>query len=253
MSTGSDMPNPLSTITKRGTIRHGYDGLKQEPELVTWMLTVITTWPYLEGQLGYSLARFLKTEAKMGVAIYGALMSTTVQTDVLKRVASEALASDDDLLIFLALLGMVRSISKRRTPLVHDTWGTDPRVPKALLCLKAETRLRRRGAVIPQWDEWLRSDTEANDPPDMPNPEADEVMMYTEKNFSDLYRDLSDLIRHFSEFWKMRDGLPPGRAVLRSKLENAPQLGEAIRRLRAEGQKTQKSPPPNDPPAPLQE
>jgi hypothetical protein len=248
-----DMPNPLSTIRKSGTIYHGFDGLKQEPELVIWMATVITAWPYLENQLGHSLARFLKTEARMGVAIYSAMMSTTIQTDVLKRAASEALAGDDDLLIFLALLGMVRSISKRRTPLVHDTWGTDPRVPRTLLCLKAETQLRRRGAAVPQWDEWLRSETPAKDPPEIPNPEADEVMMYTEKSFSDLYRDLSTLIDHFADFWKMKDNKPPGRAALRSKLESAPQLGEAIRRLRAGGQNAQKSPPPDDPPAPTQE
>lgn len=243
------MPNPLSKVNP--TAKHwnfGPKAVQDEPDLAKWITNIIVTWPHLEEKLGWSLAALLRTEAHIGVAIYSSLTSTAAQREILEHAAEVALASDEDLPLFLAMLDALKSVIKQRNPLAHDMWGSSTDVPGALLCLQAKAQLERRGAAVRQW---LISNT-LTVPPKLPKLDYSKVMVYREQDFKNIFQAMHDLIQHFSDFWRMRDGQPPGRAVLRSKLENAPDLQERIRRRRAGDQSIQKSPPPPpEPEAPL--
>lgn len=246
------MPNPLSKVQPNAVLFIGPGAVQEEPELAKWITNIVTIWPHLENQLGFSLARFLDGEAHVGVAIYNALTGSTAQRAILLNAAQTALEGDEALPLFMVLLDVTKSLAKRRAPLAHDMWASSPQVPDALLCIKAELQLKRRGVAAREWADWLRTDTTLTDPPKVPNLDASEIQVYTEKDFTDLFNDLRALIMHFSDFWMMRDDRPPGRAELRSKLENAPLLRERIRQKREADQSARKSPPQSPPPEPPQ-
>ena len=94
----------------------------------------------------------------MAVAIYNSLTGANAQRAAVRSAAETALAGDDDLPLFLAMLDEATSLAKRRKPPAHDMWGSSPHVPKALLCVKAEHQLQRRSATVPEWLQMSTAD-----------------------------------------------------------------------------------------------
>ncbi len=120
------MPNPLSKVRPSAIkkLDMGPGAVLREPELANWMLRTLTWWPYVENQLGFSLANLLKTEAHTGAAIFGGLRSTLAQEEILRIAAEVVLERDPDLPLFQCLLLLTRKAANHRNLIAHGLWGS---------------------------------------------------------------------------------------------------------------------------------
>jgi hypothetical protein len=223
------------------------DGIGEKPELLQWVGRIITAWPYLESQLGFSLANLLGTQAHIGVAIYTSRTSTTAQTEILKS-AAEAALTGDDLILFRALLTVASSAWKERRPFAHGLWTFSPQVPNALLYVDPDTHHNLRGEEVRIWHG-----PDAEESPRVLDLDPKHVLVYTVADFDRILKGIHLITYQFGSFWQMRDSKSPKRDELRSTLSDEPRIQAAIRQITKADGSVGKSPPPSDPPAPTQE
>ncbi len=244
------MPNPLSKVRAEAAknMQMGGDALLDAPELANWIIRILGWWPFVETQLGFSLANLLKTEAVTGAAIFGSLRSTPAQGDILTAAAEVVLEGDPDLPLFRTLLAITRSVGRQRNTIAHGLWGYSKKVPKALLCVDPQMYHRVRGHAVQQ----VRSSTPPITYPDV-NPDPRHVWVYRARDFELLYDTMVWLIGALGDFWWMRDMPPHEHDLRRIELSNAPRVREAVLPSQKAGKNAQKALPPNDPPTPTQE
>lgn len=239
-------PQPLSKVSPNARIERGFRGIEKHPDLLQLIGLIITAWPQIDSQVGFSLASFFGSQAHVVIALYTTLRSGSLQGQLLKNAAAVALTGED-LSIFTALIDRSFTISKERAPIAHGYWASSPDMPDALLCIKQESRHKMRAGAVRLW----RSSTPAPHPPAV-EIDRDDVSVYKAENLSHVYEHIRTLNQQFADFWQMRDGQPRERDQLHARLVGEPLLRQAIHQSQKEGKSDRKSSPPTDPPRPEQ-
>lgn len=199
--------------------------LLKNPEFGAQIATVTNAFSYLEMELGESLAKLLGTQAETGISMYLSLTSTAGQLAILEAAARVALKGKRQEL-FMALVSLVRRAAKDRNKVAHGLWARSHKITDKVLLIPPRVYLELRGKKI--------AGRKA------PGIERDKIMVYDLSDFEQIRAMIDRVTGHFSSFWWMVESKGRRwrslRATLSRKLNRAPDIREALSRLRR-GQK----------------
>ena len=91
--------------------------------------------------LGILLGDLLGAEARYGLAMYYAIVSTAARMDTIAAAATERIGKSA-LIEFESLLRAIRSRSRERNAIVHSNWGISLKHPKAIVAVQTDNQVR---------------------------------------------------------------------------------------------------------------
>jgi hypothetical protein len=115
--------------------------LNERPELAAQIGIIAALWSRVEMWLGILLGDLLGAEARYGLAMYYAIVSTTARMDTIAAVATERIGKTE-LSEFEKLLRAIRSRARERNAIVHSNWGISLKHPKAIVSVQTDDHVR---------------------------------------------------------------------------------------------------------------
>src|SRR5438552_962054 len=110
------MPQPLRPPYQ---LNINPETLGERPELASQIGIIAALWSRLEMWLGILLGDLLGAEARYGLAMYYAIVSTTARMDTIAAAATERIGKDV-LVEFELLSRAIRSRARKRNTIVHS-------------------------------------------------------------------------------------------------------------------------------------
>lgn len=123
---------PLSRVRTKANIYFGVAAFQKNPDLAILPLLVIARWSTIDGTLALLLAKMLKSDIAIGVAMCQALASGEARRDALSAAARASLQRAD-LNLFDAVMKVIKPSRDRRNEFAHHIWGYSEDIPNALL------------------------------------------------------------------------------------------------------------------------
>jgi hypothetical protein len=132
------MPQPLRPPYQ---LNINPETLSQRQELAAQIGIIAALWSRVEMWLGILLGDLLGAEARYGLAMYYAIVSTTARMDTIAAAATERIGKSA-LIEFESLLRTIRSRARERNTIVHSNWGISLKHPKAIVAVHTDNQVR---------------------------------------------------------------------------------------------------------------
>jgi hypothetical protein len=149
------MPNRLSNVKAGAQSSFADDAPSKNPEMAAKILMVLSAWAKLDAEMGLVFARFLHTEAHIGVAIYNTLGGLHAQDAAMKTAAAQVL-TEEEMDLLMALLRLAKGPRNNRNEIAHGVWGYSNDVPDALLLLSPKDSNKLRGDMAAVWEQFKK-------------------------------------------------------------------------------------------------
>ena len=141
------MPQPLRPPYQ---LNINPETLSQRPELAAQIGIIAALWSRIEMWLGILLGDLLGAEARYGLAMYYAIVSTAARMDTIAAAATERIGKSA-LIEFESLLRAIRSRSRERNAIVHSNWGISLKHPKAIVAVQTDNQaIRYVSGIFPK-------------------------------------------------------------------------------------------------------
>lgn len=114
---------PFLPTYKNKSYHIGWNSVHSRPEFLVLIGKCITTWSYVEHQMGLLLGVLLEAENDAMVAAYSTLRMGRAQRDALIA-AGEVALSADKFALMRKVLKVVAATEKLRADIAHGHWGT---------------------------------------------------------------------------------------------------------------------------------
>jgi len=231
------MPNPLSKVSRDAPVVFGVNALEQRPDMARRIGLIVSAWSYVEHAQALLLAKLLGTKARIAVAIWEKLTSAALAKREVLQAAAEAVLPDEDLLLFNALMALVRSRAKERNTVAHGMWAYSATLSDALLLIPSNDILDMRASASRHPVEAVRRRR---------SPLLfDSVMVYTASDFDRIYARIFTVQQDLEVFRELVDGPPEQHGEIRQRLSRAPEILEFLRT--GPPPSPRQSPPPPEP------
>jgi hypothetical protein len=112
-------PQPLKSVRRNARAKADPLALRNNPALAAKIAEAIGFWARVESTLGNMLALMLKTGARVSMAMFGAIVNSRIQLDVIESAARVTLPPED-FEIFGALMVLVKRAGAKRHKLERD-------------------------------------------------------------------------------------------------------------------------------------
>lgn len=210
-------PQPLEKVKKNAVVLFEWDSLSVQPSLAALVMQVITTWSYTDVFIGQILARFMKADHHVVVAMFEALSSTEAKRAVIDAAAEEALAKEDyDLLV--AAMRTTSSSRRRRNDFAHHVWGRSKDIPNAALLAHPKILT---GALLPS------TINQSN----LGSIDTSNVFVYRERDLLEDVESANTAARTINSLFLALGPPTPKRETIRNDLLNQPAVQQQIRKL----------------------
>ena len=129
-------PQPLSSKFPRGGAHVVFDPatLYTYPKLGNMVLYVIAQWAHIDIKLTEIMTNFLKSDYLVVFAMLQGLSGAEAKRGAIDAAAVQAL-SPDDMLLYRAVMKIIKPSRERRNEFAHHIWGTCREVPNALVLM----------------------------------------------------------------------------------------------------------------------
>jgi hypothetical protein len=144
-------------------------------------------WSLVEAGIGTMLSFIMEAEFAATAAMLGSLRSSSAQIDAVAA-AGKAKLKGRDLELFEAVIMITRSAAKKRNMVAHHIWAYSSDLPDALLLVDP------RAYANIYVDLHTSIATKTLRPTKM-HPPAENVLVYREKDFSEIIDELHAVIR----------------------------------------------------------
>jgi hypothetical protein len=209
------MPKRLSTATTT-TISFTIESVLENREMAAWMAVVMNAWSNLEIELGRSLATFLGTQPKVGLAIYEAIYSGPLRRSVLMKVAKASDSGELEAKVFCELVNLLKELGEDRNKVAHGIWGYSLQHPNALLRISQEAVLENEVAQMAAPGQAILGAY------------SDNIEVYDKDDLVAIYFRILHLEKLFNLFWHWNDPGHPLRDGWRQQLCDEPRLAEIL-------------------------
>lgn len=125
----------------------GWSSIHSRPEFLALIGKCITTWSFVEHQMGILLGVLLRAENDAMVAAYSTLRMGRAQRDALMA-AAEATLPSDQFELFRKVLKAVASTEKLRADIAHGHWGILSNDPTAVLWIASKHHSAWNASVL---------------------------------------------------------------------------------------------------------
>jgi hypothetical protein len=225
---------PLSHVKPGARIHRNINTMFCYPNITSGIAVCISTYAEMELNLGILLSALLRAEANAVLAMYASVENRAAQMRMLYAAVNAAKIPADQKDIAEAILRyFVRPVTKERDRMVHWCWGYTPDIKDALLLFEPTPELSRLSEIW-QSGEWADID------PERVFVITQEDMHRAMGRFETAQSYLVQLIGILIE----QPPIPPPeiRAAMLHSLSSAPQIQEALSRLRESRKNNQSIP-----------
>lgn len=123
------MPQPLKRKTR---INFDPAAIEKHPNLAAQIVSISNQWNSIEEMMSMLLSQLLKTDRRMGIALYFSVASLPLRLELIRK-AARLMVGSDRLAIIEDICDEVRKRSQERNKIIHSQWATSADFPDALI------------------------------------------------------------------------------------------------------------------------
>jgi hypothetical protein len=191
------MPQPLKQPT---ALNLSPCAIESQPKLTTLIVAISNRWNSIELLMSMLLSFMLRTERRVGVALYFSAASLQLRLELIVATARVA-APSDKLKTIEELTAQVRKRSGDRNKLVHCAWATSPDFPDALIRTEPAVYLAAWMSEFERVSKELASESQSQRPAnELRVKVVDGADVYREKDFREILERLDELSVRIATF-----------------------------------------------------
>jgi hypothetical protein len=143
------MPQPFLPKFSRKRYVVGPEALKDRPKLASATGRCISTWSWVDNEIGGLFGILLGTDSPSAYAAFLILRRWSNQRDVLDAVANEKLAGDE-IAVYQALITEYGGLEAERNRLAHSCFGNCPDDDNLLFTVDVKHHVRWQAEILPK-------------------------------------------------------------------------------------------------------
>jgi hypothetical protein len=259
------MPQPISNYVRDPYLTLETDGLAKLPNMAILVAEIFAQWASIERELGVLLVRLLGADAAPAHAIFGILLTQSLQTKALEAAARSSLSAEH-FEAFTAVMTVIDGVKKTRNKLAHWAWAKCKQRPDLLVLADPDFIKEHDSNAIAFFQRFDPNEAYFKEHWAKIQFDPSAFYAYTEKDLEREVRDLKQAGRVLLMFGMLLDpsialvnaksvGLPEDREVLRGlvlqELNGEPLFREAVARTNASRKSTPPPPDGSNPQAPV--
>lgn len=130
-------PQPLSKVNPKANFRFGNQTFQRYPALAVFVVQVVSLGAIAECKWSEILMHVLKKDHEIAMAMYQALSGGEARRAAVMGAAKKGL-SDENFLLFQAVVKATTHARNLRNDFVHHVWGDSPELPGNLLLIEPD-------------------------------------------------------------------------------------------------------------------
>jgi hypothetical protein len=230
------MPQPLSQVNPNAGVVIGNAGdypLERNPNMLRLSMRVMTAWATLETFVTGIFVVILGDNARLGVAIYSALIAESAQLAAFRAAADIALEKKPrERELLEAILRIHKTLAEQRNRVAYWISGYSPELPEATLLTPPTVLIKLQLENRDYLDNAIEKGIPSAGPP--PRPDLDLIYVYEAADFECTIDQIERLSGHCLAFRRLlrTSGDVTDREY--GRLCREPDIAEALAHLRAQ-------------------
>ena len=223
-------PQPLSSIREHPSrLDIGPHTLRQQPDLATLVMDVISTWSSADLTVVELISNMLEADFEIVAIMLGALRSAEGKRAAIDATAKVRLAADPELLsLFEAVMKVTKASRSRRNDFAHHVWASCPDIPKSL-CLIDPRYMGRFFSELSRYRRGVPKRTPVGLRLQSPDFDYSNVLVFRKKDFEEESKNARRAARLMTDLRLALDANHPASAERRALLENDPDIQRLLR------------------------